>query len=126
MYDLAMKNTTSSKFGVRKTGIVTLLLIAMGISACSFSVSVGGGDDLNTNNLEREIATELEQQTGVKAEDVSCPDDIKIEKDHTFQCTATADDGSRAEIEVEQLDDESNVHWQVIDSSEHVGGSDQT
>ena len=83
-----------------------LLATTLALSAC-------GQDVLNTDELESEIATELEAQTGLKPTSVDCPADVPVKKGGTFRCTVTADDGSSAGITVTQRDGEGGIDWEV-------------
>ena len=82
------------------------------IAAC-LALPACGEKVINTDDLEGQIATELEAQTGVVPASVECPADVPAEKGGTFRCTVTADDGSSAGITVTQTDDQGNVDWEV-------------
>ncbi len=88
---------------------VTVLAATLALSGCSRVV--------NTDELEAQITSELQRQAGVTASSVDCPDDVPAEAGGTFTCTATADDGSTATIEVVQQDDQGNVKWEVVSTS---------
>ena len=85
---------------------ILILATALALPACSEKV-------INTDELEGEIARELEAQTGVVPASVECPDDVPAEKGGTFRCTVTADDGSSAGITVTQTDDQGSIDWEV-------------
>lgn len=105
---------------MRTSPIRTLVATAasvVALGACSVSVTTGS---LDTAKLEQEIASGLEEQTGVTATDVSCPDNVEGRKGTTFDCTATADDGSKATIQVDVTDDDGNVNWEVVDVQAEV------
>ena len=68
---------------------------------------------LDDANLERELASWIEQQ-GSGASTVSCPDDRPLQQGDTFQCTATFPDGSTATFQVTQTDSAGNVSWVVL------------
>jgi outer membrane murein-binding lipoprotein Lpp len=78
---------------------------ALGLTGCSATV--------DTDALEGQIAQELEAQAGVRPSSVQCPDDVAPEAGATFECTATAEDGSTATITVTQQDDQGNLSWEV-------------
>jgi len=86
-------------------------LVAVALSGCSASVSVGGG--LDTEKLERTIGDEFAKSVEGKI-DVVCPDDVKLEEGNTFECTATADDGSTRQVKVTQKDDDGNVRFEDV------------
>jgi Domain of unknown function (DUF4333) len=83
------------------------------------AIAVAGGllaactSTINTQELEQQIARELEAQTGVTPSSVTCPDDVPAEAGGRFECTVTADDGSTATVSVVQEDDQGNVRWEV-------------
>ena len=68
---------------------------------------------VDTDELEGQIAAELQAQTGVTPTSVNCPDDVPEEAGGTFNCTVTADDGSSANVTVTQTDDDGSLTWEV-------------
>src|SRR5688500_17374321 len=80
--------------------------------ASALTLAACGEQVLDTDELESEIATELEDQTGVIPSSVDCPADVPAGKGNTFRCTVTADDGSSAGITVKQTDDEGSIDWE--------------
>jgi uncharacterized protein DUF4333 len=95
-----------------RTRIISLAAIAL-LSACSFSI--GSGNNLNTDKLETEVKNGIEEQTGATGVTVTCPDDVKIEKDNNFTCTAADNQGNSRNVDVTQTDDEGNVNWELGD-----------
>ena len=85
---------------------VAVLAATLLLAAC--------GKVIDTEELESQLATELQAQTGVTVTSVDCPEDVDAEQGDTFNCTATADDGSTADIKVTQTDDDGNVRWEVV------------
>ncbi len=85
---------------------IVVLTSALSLAACVQQV-------LDTDELEAEIAAELEAQTGIAPTSVDCPPDVPAEKGRTFRCTATADDGSSAGITVRQTDDSGSIDLEV-------------
>jgi hypothetical protein len=70
---------------------------------------------LDMDEVESELEQGVAQRTdGVNVE-VDCPDDIEAKQGENFECTATAEDGTRAKIEVFQEDDEGNVRWEITE-----------
>ena len=69
---------------------------------------------LDTGKIEEEIESGIEEQTNTTVESVDCPEDRALEEGDTFECTATAPDGSSATVEVTQTDDEGNITWEVV------------
>ena len=100
------------------------VVAAVGVSAgCSVSI---GGSSIDTDKLEETIADAEEDTRGFRPE-VVCPDDVDAEEGDEFTCTATAPDGTSAEILVTQTDDEGNVRWRLVasdgDGSEDGGST---
>lgn len=96
----------------RSAGQALVLVGALVLtSACQ--VSFGSGSTLDTPKLEAEVERGLEEQTGVVVQSVDCPEDVPIQVGAMFTCTATADDGSTATIDVRQTDDQGNVQWEL-------------
>lgn len=86
-----------------------MALLVGGLAGCSFSV---GGDNLDTEKLEREISQGIKDQLNIDAT-VSCPSEVRIAKGEGFQCTATDADGETAPVVVTQNDDSGNVSWKL-------------
>jgi Tfp pilus assembly protein PilP len=88
----------------------TRLSVAAALSALAL---VGCSASIDTEDLEDQIKQGVEAQTDVTVRSVECPDDVAPEAGSTFECTATADDGSTATITVTQKDDQGNVDWEI-------------
>jgi hypothetical protein len=73
-----------------------------------------GEATLDTAEIAERIAVESEQQTGVAATDVDCPDDVPAAAGDTFACTALLD-GQPVTFTVRQDDDEGNVRFELDD-----------
>jgi len=67
-----------------------------------------GGKVLDTAEAERQLVQLTEEQVGLAATDVQCPDDVALEAGTVTTCTATLD-GQPVSFTVEQTDDEGNV-----------------
>lgn len=91
-----------------------LVLVAAAAVTSACQVSVGGGLDID--QIEQEIATGIEDQTGISVTSVECPQDVEAEAGNNFTCTVTAEDGSTATVDVTQEDDEGNVRWNLRQS----------
>jgi hypothetical protein len=65
--------------------------------------------NLDTSELESLAAQRIETVVGFPPASVDCPDDIEAAAGNTFSCTVTGSDGTTAEIQVTQQDDEGNV-----------------
>lgn len=98
---------------LRAVRLLLVLMAAVAVtSACQ--VSVGGGLDID--RIEQEIATGIEEQTGIAVTSVECPEDVEAEAGNNFTCTVTAEDGDTASVDVTQEDDEGNVRWNLRQS----------
>ena len=106
---------------MRPATTLLLLLCLLGAGCQDVSLSFGG---LDTSQLEAEIEAGLEDQTaGVDIESVDCPRGVQPESGTVFACRAYAVDGSIGTVEVQQLDDDGNVEWELTDVSEPAGPS---
>ena len=88
----------------------TRLSVAAALAALAL---VGCSATIDTDDLEDQIKQGVEAQTDAQVSSVECPEDVAPEAGATFECTATADDGSTATITVTQKDDQGNVDWEV-------------
>jgi hypothetical protein len=91
-----------------RTALMAALVLALG--ACTASVT----RELDTDQLESEIASGIEEQTGAQVS-VDCPGDVDIEAGSTFTCTAMDEQGTERTVRVTQTDDEGNVDWELED-----------
>ena len=89
-----------------RVAAVTLLLPAVLLAGCT--------QVLDTGKIEEEIESGIEEQTDTSVESVDCPGERELQEGDTFECTATAPDGSSATVEVTQDDDEGNITWEVV------------
>ena len=102
------------KFG----SLIGAIALATALSGCSVSI---GGSTLDTQKAEDEIATGIQDQTGI-AVTVSCPEDVEIMAGAQFTCTATDSDGNQGPVTVTQEDDEGNVQWD-LEGDNTLGGN---
>ena len=68
---------------------------------------------LDTQGLEDQIVTELQDAGGPPVSEVTCPDDIEVEAGATFECIATGE-GVEWTVRVTQLDDDGNVEFEIV------------
>nr|WP_275585921.1 DUF4333 domain-containing protein [Geodermatophilus sabuli] len=80
-----------------------------------------GSQELDTARAETEIVRLTEEQVGLAASDVRCPEDVPLEAGTTTTCTATLD-GQPASFTVEQTDGEGNV--QITSDNSFVAVAD--
>lgn len=91
----------------------------VGLSGCSASVSLGGST-LDTEEVEAEVADQLEGQVGQRPASVDCPEDMSGEQGEVHRCTLSADDGSTIGVTLTMTDDEGGFDIEV--DSEVQGG----
>ena len=87
------------------TGIVAVLALVLTLGACSKT--------LEMDRVESEIESGIESQTGASVLSVDCPDEVEAVDGDTFECTAVAEDGSQATVEVTQTSDDGDISWEV-------------
>ena len=73
-----------------------------------------GETTLDTAEIAERIAAETEQQAGIRATDVDCPDDVPAAAGDAFSCGALLD-GQPVTFTVRQDDDEGNVRFELDD-----------
>jgi hypothetical protein len=105
--------------GMATAGLVLGILSIVGsilFVALFVSVVNNGSTTLKIDDLETEIASQLNTQLGITGNTVSCPDDdVKAEPGATFECTATLSTGDIVTIKVKQTDGDGNVNWTLVD-----------
>ncbi len=81
------------------------------ISLAALLALVGCTKTLDLESAEESFATRIEDETGVSLASVTCPEDVVAEQGSTFECRATADDGTEIDLTVRQTDGEGNVSF---------------
>jgi hypothetical protein len=84
------------------------------LSGCEFNASCGNNSNiLNTNRGEKVIGEWLEKQS-MPATSVTCPRDIKMQKDHKFLCQAELKDSDNLTIDIEitQTTEKGDIHME--------------
>lgn len=91
------------------------VVVAVIAVAAIFGVLVLSGctNTLDMEKAETEIKKGIEQQTGLTMKSVDCPDSETAKKGATFECTAVADNGTKAPVKVTQKDDKGNITWEL-------------
>ena len=90
-------------------GSLTLLVSALGLSACGVKLDMGA--------INKSISDGLNKQLGVEISSVSCPMETRAAKaGDSFECEAKPKDGGRIVVKVTQKDDQGNVNWEVSKS----------
>jgi hypothetical protein len=79
---------------------------------------------LDTDGLETELQSQIEDQTQSPVTSVDCPADVKVETGGSFECTAEQEGGATLTIRVTQSDDQGNVEWIVVDAAGDPGAED--
>lgn len=70
------------------------------------------GSELDMAKIEKSITDGIAEQLELTVT-VECPESVTQEAGSTFDCIATAEDGSTATVLVSQTDDEGNVTWEL-------------
>lgn len=91
--------------------------IVVPVSACSASVSAGAS--LSEEKIEKQLAQLLEKQTGVRPDDVDCPDDLPGKKDAVLKCSVTATGETHAvKLTVTEVDGtDIKYRYKVVEST---------
>jgi uncharacterized protein DUF4333 len=100
----------------RRTGRIVAGVVG-GVAALGLAggaLLLFGEATLDTAEVAERIAAETEQQAGMRATDVECPDDVPAAAGDTFTCSAQLD-GQPVTYTVRQDDDEGNVRFELDD-----------
>lgn len=86
-------------------------LVAVAVVVASLGVACSSS--LDTDGLEEQIVSLLEERGGPGVTDVTCPEDVEVDAGATFECTAT---GTNVEwvVRVTQTDDRGNVEIEIV------------
>jgi hypothetical protein len=84
-------------------GILVLIAAAV-VLALSFSSTV-----LDRTAVERDVAAQFEEREGV-AIDLSCAEEMKVERDATYECTGTTADGEDVTLQIAITDEDSAAY----------------
>src|SRR5690349_16285115 len=98
----------------RQFSFVILLLTCSTIelTGCSFNLTLGGST-LDPTEVESSIKDGITRQIGVEVQSASCPKDVKLAVNTTFQCQVKIDQSDPFSVDVQQKDDQGNVHWKT-------------
>ena len=83
-------------------------------ACCLAALAVACGPTLDVDDLETQLADQLGEKFVGTGWQVGCPSDVEPDAGATFECQATADDGSSLTIEVIQGETEGSVTWRVV------------
>ncbi len=89
---------------MRKTRRASMLLgaLVVALAGCTKAVDSGG--------VEKKMARTLSAQVGQRVT-VKCPEDLKAKKGRTYECTATAMDGSKMRLRLMMVDDSGHTSF---------------
>jgi len=91
---------------------LSLGLIGVFVAACGTTL------ELNTENLQGILETQIEEQNverGIDVTSVTCPERPILQGD-IFTCQAMTADGQNLIVSVTQTDDQGNVNWEITGS----------
>lgn len=85
---------------------------ALALAGCSTTIDGKKG--------EKQIKALIEKRSDAQVKSVSCPSGMKPKKGDTFTCKVTAQDGSKGDVLVTEVDDKGKVSYQpqVLNPSE--------
>jgi hypothetical protein len=92
---------------MRARAVTAVLALVMLGAACT--------PTLDTEGLEEQISSLLEERGGPTVTSVDCPEDVEAEAGGTFECTATGEDDAWL-VRVTQVDDEGTVEIELVDT----------
>jgi hypothetical protein len=88
-----------------------------GLSACSFSFSIGG---LSMSKVESEIEGWIVETTQLSVDSVTCPEGSReFEEGDMFECSAALEGDATIFFSVSQTSDDGDVEW-VVDRTQSV------
>lgn len=90
---------------MRARFVIASAAVALLLPACTST--------LDTDGLEEQIRTLLEERGGPTVTEVTCPEDIEVEAGATFECAATGE-GAEWVVQVTQADDQGNVEIEIV------------
>jgi hypothetical protein len=75
---------------MRVVSAAAIVLIALGISGCSFEVSAGTYREMSKENLQQTIADKLALQVGQRPDAIECPGGLAAEVERSIRCVLIA------------------------------------
>lgn len=91
-----------------------ILAMVCGVCGCQ--------GEINTAKVNKHITKAIFKQIKVKLKEMSCPEKVPEEKGKSFDCTATAHDGSTAKVQVDMMG-EGTIQWKVVAVTKAVAPS---
>ena len=92
---------------LRRTLAATTLLLLAGC----------GVTEVDIDALEDDIVMEVKAQTGTDVT-ARCPDQVDWKAGGSFTCEVESDDGTTRQVDVEMLDDDGQVKWNLAPATE--------
>lgn len=86
-----------------------LPVLALFVCASALVVSGCGGTVVDSQKAEDAITQNIEDQTNVQVESVSCPDDVDVKAGNTFECEIKLVNGKGATAELKILNEDADV-----------------
>lgn len=85
---------------------------ALAASALVFLSACGGVTEVDVVALEEDIVKEVQARAGADVT-ADCPDQVDWATGDSFTCDVEFDDGTTREVDVEMVDDDGNVTWNL-------------
>jgi dihydroxyacid dehydratase/phosphogluconate dehydratase len=82
---------------------------------CLAVLTAACGTTLDDEDLEAQIAEQLEVRFSGSAWTVECPGNVEPEAGATFACAATSDGDQSFDIAVTQENTEGSVTWRIVE-----------
>lgn len=94
-----------------KTGLIAGLvaLLVLAVVAVVLIVVLGGSTVLDQGAVERDVAAQFQEREGV-AIDLTCPADMEVEANATYECTGTTEAGEDVTLQITITDGESGAY----------------
>jgi hypothetical protein len=105
MLSMPQDNSVTSRKPFPVYGSILTALAGFILSGC--------GRSLNTETIAQTIQDDVIKQGGVSLKSVTCPRNVKLEAESTFECIGTIDTGYTFTIPVKQKDAQGTVTWDV-------------
>lgn len=94
--------------------VIAFIIAVFAAAGVLFLMSDGVGPVLDDDRIAERVASAVAEEAG-QAADATCPGDVPRRGGTTFTCMVTLEDGTTAEVEVEVLNDDG---WLSYDLTE--------
>ncbi len=88
-------------------GLLVLALLVVGVVL--LFVFLGGSSVLDQGAVERDVAAQFQEREGV-ALDLTCPADMAVEADATYECTGRTEAGEDVTLQIAVTDEDSGAY----------------